>query len=208
MNEKRLQEELSTYLDGEHADPEAMAHLLHSDVSANRRYREMTDVSNRMRSLSPPDVSPGFVTRVMIQVDEAPDRRRASRLVPALSFAAAALLLVAGAVVALHVRNGEEASNWAQVDEESILSEIEMRLAGGTVLSETELEYAEATPNAADNEIDAWSVVFGSDEWLDTLLSASEADLESDSMFGTLDETETEIFRELLRQSIEEEWTT
>lgn len=101
MNDKRLMEELSAYLDGEADDPEALARMIQRDEAVARRYMELAKLSSHLKAaLREPDVPPAFATRVLARVREterlaAPALRWAwLRMAPAL--AAGIVLCLAG----------------------------------------------------------------------------------------------------------------
>ncbi|GMV99297.1 MAG: hypothetical protein AMXMBFR84_04360 [Candidatus Hydrogenedentota bacterium] len=71
MNDKKLQELLSAYLDGESDDAEAVRGMLEKHPEAFRRYREYTALSESLRALPRAEADAAFSTRVMAHVREA-----------------------------------------------------------------------------------------------------------------------------------------
>ena len=65
MNDDKITELLSAYLDGESGDPEAVERLIGGDPAVRRRFEVLQAQSRALRALPPPEVSPAFAARVL-----------------------------------------------------------------------------------------------------------------------------------------------
>ncbi|MBX7254714.1 MAG: hypothetical protein K1Y02_00035 [Candidatus Hydrogenedentes bacterium] len=70
MNNDFINEELSAYLDGESDDPASVGQVLRGDPEAAQRYAQFAALSEHLRSLPAPEVSPAFATRVLAHARE------------------------------------------------------------------------------------------------------------------------------------------
>lgn len=93
MRQEDINELLSAYLDGESEDPEAVDRLLEQDAGVRRRFEIMKSHSEALRALTPPDVAPGFATRVLGGVREERQKRH-HRWMPLVTPLAAVVAVV------------------------------------------------------------------------------------------------------------------
>lgn len=131
MKNEHVIDQLSAYLDGEAADPARIEAHLQDCLTCRKRYDELTRLSQYMRELAEPDVSPSFAARVVLRAKES--NARPAALWPRFMWSgavAAALLLVTAAWFS--VRTGTEAPDAPGViDAGSPLSELQRRIADG-----------------------------------------------------------------------------
>jgi hypothetical protein len=208
MNEKRLNEELSAYLDDESADAGRMARLLQSDGRAAQRYTELCTLSAHLKSLPAPEVHPAFATRVLAQARETRQVSawsRAWRVVPggALVLAVVCTLswfafhstpispstgLEAAIVLELRHNNAPLGPLAALFDEDRLLAS-NTRLGDGLHgLTEMYLTVSEESIDAAVESI----------EWLASTEAEGSESQEIDAMLGALDDTQIAVLKELL----------
>jgi len=215
MSDKEIWQELSAYLDGEAADSEGIARLLESHPEYARQFDALRRLSHQVKSLAPPEVHPGFLTRVMAEVAETRPAR-ASWLVrfgaPLATAGAAVIVVLVGAVVLRAVFAPE--------------APVELAGNGGAVTAEEALFEALEARAAAGGDIDAWAEAsffdfddatdvstedlitgLAAEDWFDELVLAWEADEDLDTIIGALNDYERATFNELL-QSYREEGMT
>jgi hypothetical protein len=208
MNEERLNEELSAYLDDESPDAGRIARLLQSDERAARRYTELSKLSAHLKSLPAPDVHPAFATRVLAQARETQQVRawpRAWRIVPvgALVLAATCTLSwVAFRSAPVAPATDQEAAvvlelrhNNAPLGPLATLFDEDMMLASNIRLNDGRHGSSELYLTVSDESIDT---AVESIEWLASAESAGSESQEIDAMLRTLDDTQIAVLKELL----------
>ncbi len=217
MNEKRLNEELSAYLDDESKDPRRIARLLQKDEAAARRYMELSKLSTHLQALPEPDVHPAFSTRVLAEVREAPRASKWPRVARRLSVGGAVLLLVAVA--------GWIATHRVPVSRDrdpEVAAVLELRhsnepLGPLATLFEDDLysKPAEAMPDdsalweeagTADYD-DSVDTVIESIDWLASAEPSGVDTQDVDAMIGSLDDTEIAVLKDLLVEYATEDST-
>jgi hypothetical protein len=208
MNEKRLNEELSAYLDDESSDAKRISRMLQSDERAAKRYSELTKLSACVKALPAPEVHPAFATRVLAQARETRQVRawpRAWKLAPG---GALAFLVVC----ALGWNAFRDAPQTATEDPE-VYAVLELRHTGHSLEpleSWFEEDLLSDSGGMMDDDLqDSSEIVLSvSDDSIDTavesivwLASAEPAGSDSqvvDVMLGAMDDTEIAVLRELL----------
>ena len=208
MNEKRLNEELSAYVDDESGHAEHIARLVQNDERAARRYTELCKLSAHLKSLPAPEVHPAFATRVLAQARETRQVRswpRAWRLVPG---GAAALAVVCAlswlafrdipaapstdpeVAAVLELRhNSDSLGPLASLFEEDLLS------GSGDMLADDALMSGDIDMAVSEESIDT---AVDSIVWLASAAPAGSDSQEIDTMLGTLDDTQIAVLKELL----------
>jgi len=208
MNEKRLNEELSAYVDDECEHAERIGRLVQTDERAARRYTELCKLSAHLKSLPAPEVHPAFATRVLAQARETRQARsgpRAWRLLPggalALGVVCAlswiALLYVPEApatdpevAAVLKLRhNSDSFGPLATLFEEDLLS------GPGDVAADDALMSGDIDMAVSEESIDT---AVDSIVWLASAAPVGSDSQEIDAMLGTLDDTQIAILKELL----------
>lgn len=204
MNEKRLNEELSAYLDGEAPSPEAIARLLQRDEEAARRYMELSKLSAHLKSLPEPEVHPAFATRVLAEAREtepAPHLAVWWKLAP-LGVATAVLAVV---IIVVADRNTSTPSY-----EPDVAVVLEVRQEGDAALGPfaglmdedllAKPENPTPTTEAAgeDSFDETLETAVASAMWLTPSENGEPAQQDIDSMIETLDDTEIGVLKELL----------
>ena len=90
-------ERISALIDGESATPAADADWVRADAARHQQYRQYQTLGNLLRGLSPPQVSDAFAADTVLLIT----MRRRYRPYAWMLAAAAAMLLVSGALIAL-----------------------------------------------------------------------------------------------------------
>ena len=204
MNDERLNEELSAYLDGEARDSAGVARLLQSDPKAARRYEELARLSSHLKSLSAPEVHPAFATRVLASAREQSLKGRTYRLhywLPAGVLAS--LALIAAAVVVL--REGPEPA-----EDPSVAAVLELRhgneaelgpfatLMDQDILAPPETPADEQGATQEASSVDSMEVALASMVWFASEDGERNEPQDLDSMLESLNEAEITVFKELL----------
>lgn len=217
MNDKRLNEELSAYLDGESRDVDSIARLLKSDPEVARRHQEYAILSSALKALPPPEVHPAFATRVLAQAREtrrAPGWLRPPRLAAGIGLTA----LVVGAGIwmslpatvsvapatpdpevaaVLELRHSDEPLGpFAALWNEDLLD------GSASFASDAALPTDEVGLATYDESMDS---VVESIVWLASAPATGSDSEELDAMLGELDEAEVTVLRELLVEYAMEE---
>jgi hypothetical protein len=215
MNDGHVLDELSAYIDGEAQDPARVARHLQFCEPCARRHIEILKLSANLRGMPRPEAQPEFVMRVIERISKepaAPARPNVLRVVFARPYLAAAALLVVVAAWSLTqwlevrpVSAPPAISPMATVPEEVLLNEFERRISQGDDLSDwagTEEEGAEAMVEDVPLEL-----------VLEFLADASADEEEPDGLdagdslsgiFETMDQEESEAFRQVLREYVDE----
>ncbi|MCL4691616.1 MAG: hypothetical protein KJ060_03795 [Candidatus Hydrogenedentes bacterium] len=210
MNDKRLNEELSAYLDDESKDKARIADLLKNDPEAVRKLSEYSALSKALKALPAPEVHPAFATRVLAQARET---RRASAWSRAPRLAGGVVLsaLIVGFCVwamlpgtvpstpqeqepevaaVLELRHSDEPLGpFASLMDEDLLDS-PVALTEGDIVPSDEAQLA---ADEASMESAVESIV-----WLASAAPAGSDSEELDAMLGDLDDTEITVLRELL----------
>jgi len=220
MKKDRITEALSAYIDGEARNAQSIARRVQQDPAYAKRYLELSRLSTQLKRLTPPDVPPAFLTRVMDEVDSAKPVRRT---LPAyvLPLAAAAVLLVVIAVgLALWpnvpdlkvARNGETQSaggmRLSPAEKAAARAELEAQiLAGNYEELAAEIEYLDGRDyfDAVDDDL---FFALAETEWFDSLVASFEAQEDMDALLETLTVDETSAFEKLLEAQAKEGWTS
>ncbi|MCC6486452.1 MAG: hypothetical protein IT364_03055 [Candidatus Hydrogenedentes bacterium] len=204
MNDRRLNEELSAYLDGEARDADGVARILKSDPQAARRYEELARLSSHLKSLPGPEVHPAFATRVLASAREQSLKGRTNRLrywLPASALAALTLAAVAAAVL----RGGPEPA----VDP-SVAAVLELRhgneaelgpfatLMDQDILAPLETSAAEPIAAPDSSAVDTMEMALASMVWFESEDTARNETQDVDSMLESLNDAEITVLRELL----------
>lgn len=217
MNEKRLNEELSAYLDDESKDPQRIARLLQKDEAAARRYMELSKLSAHLKALPEPDVHPAFATRVIAEVREARKVTKMPRVVRRLFVGAAVLLLVGvSAWMATHRlpvsrdRDPEVAAvlelrhSNKPLGPLATLFEEDLYSKPAEVVPDDSSLWGEAGTAAYDDSVDT---VIESIDWLASAEPSGADTQDVDAMIGSLDATQIAVLKELLVEYATEDST-
>lgn len=219
MNRRRIDEELSAYLDGEASDPEGVKRLLQKDKEAARFYVEMAKLSAHLRSLQPPEKNPAFASKVLrrIELDETEPRMRGLGLLwPALAGICACALAVLVGLTAMRDGGPSEVPRLAEVDTAAVMGELERRFAeapdaaGDSLLFDEEV--ASPVFGTGQDELGEGAlgvlVALSEAQWFGELAPGVGMEEDIDAMLGALTESETEALKELLVEYAEKGWTT
>ncbi len=202
MKKKEVGEELSAYLDNEANDPEAVARLLQRDAGAATRHMAMAKLSAHMRAMEAPEVDPAFTTRVVAQVREAQEARSARwrrMRAPMFAAAAAGLLVAMAGLYALTTREQELPTNqWAQVDPDAVMEVLEEKLAEDPEALEPSWAFEAASYPETGAPADPWVDALAGEDWFVAFADAYDSNEDLGTLLFSLDESETEVFRELL----------
>ena len=203
MNDDRLNEELSAYLDGEAHDAGEIARLLQHDANLARHYAELSSLSAHLKRLPAPEVHPAFATRVLAGAREssAPAYDHRLRYWVTAGVAAAVLLVVAVTVL----RDAPEPAY-----DPGVVAVLELRHGGvnelgpiGTLMDQDILTApALPEPEPADladaPSVDSMEVALASMVWLASEDEERNEQQDLDSMLGSLNEAEIAVLKELL----------
>ena len=209
MSDRRLDEELSAYLDGESPHPEQTARLLQKDAEAARRYMKLAKLSAHLKALKPPSADPAFVTRVLARVGELGKVARPGRMRFALpaTVGVAVLLLVGG--VLLYVQSSQwQPSPLDPYSEDDIMAEIAERLSQDPYAVADEVAGNMAGTDLAAATADEWIDMLASEEWFVSFSDAYDAAQDVDVLLGSLNEEEVAVFKDLLLEYAAGEWKT
>ena len=216
MKTKHVLDDLSAYMDGEASDPERIERHLQECPECAKRYAELCRLSGRLKDLPAPEAHPAFVTRVTAEVAEVAVTQRAPWLTR-LGVASAGLALVLALVVAGNVYlrakpatgpgTGFWAREFANADEETLIAEIEERIA----LEEEDFEdlmLACSTTPGYSNEVSGDELLEGlaDADWFDGFADVWEQEADLEAVLLAMDESETEAFKELLGEYATEDW--
>lgn len=208
MRRKRLHTELSAHLDGQAGDPRDIERRIQSDPGAAQRHVEYAKISARLKGLQPPEVSPAFATRVMASVMAAEETRRPARhwLWVAASAMTAALIL-AGIGIGLRAYSPEtappETSRWAAVEPDAVMELIASRIESDPAAIEqaasiyTVPSYSDVAAAPGDS-VEPWLEAFASEQWFEALEESVARRQDIDGLLESMDEEETQAFRQLL----------
>ncbi|MGI6461901.1 MAG: anti-sigma factor family protein [Candidatus Hydrogenedentales bacterium] len=201
MKNDPLSELLSSYLDGESRDPEAVERLLEKDPAVRRRYDVLRSQSQALRRLPMQEVAPEFSAGIVVRLREQqlkPHRGRSARAAPWTLVAAVALVLAA-VYQAIQTPPKSRVPSMAlpsMAKESQIWREV-----NPDVLDSILLERIASDPDALDALESVYSRIFPDAEDLyrsnDVPLSLHE-DLSLDIWIENLNPGEEAVFRELL----------
>ncbi len=215
-------DELSAYLDGECTDPGRVEQHLEVCPQCAQRYKQLIELSERLHSLPRREPRAGFAARVMARLDEL-ERPRATHhrlrwLVPAASAVAVAALafVISLGLTRMSRENGEQrgasrdnGTVAVSIPDESLLMDaLEQKLAqeNGTwgVESET-VDWAWAGQELED---DQWVEALSASSWFEPVADAYEETASVDTLIGQLTDDEEAAFREVLREYVEQDYST
>mgnify|MGYP005838656047 CR=1 FL=1 len=208
MTRKRRQETISAYLDGAVRNPGRVEQHLQENTEAAAYHAEMKKLSEQIRSLTPPVVSPAFTTRVMARVaQEDMERARPRWLWVGLPATAAALLVVVGAIMWVFLQTSPDSSGpsqFATLDPDALSDLIEFRIAQGEGLPwDEDIEFEEG--NASDDLLpDATYDAVVSSDLFNRMLAALDADTDLITALEYLDTEETNALRGFLVEYVME----
>ena len=196
MKNDPLSELLSSYLDGESKDPEAVERLLEKDPTVRRRYDVLRSQSQALRRLPMQEVAPEFSAGIVVRLREQqlkPHRGWIARAAPWTLVAAAVLVLAA---VYQAIQTPPESRVPSMAKESRIWREV-----SPDVLDSILLERIASDPDALDALESVYGRIFPDAEDLyrsnDVPLSLHE-DLPLDIWIENLNPGEQAVFRELL----------
>lgn len=210
MRERKWKEELSAYLDGEADDPAAVEERLRTDPQAAREFAQMRQISQALAKSRKPEVHPAFLTRVMACVSDEPVEQRPRRYLVGLPFAVAALLAIMTGVLLwnsvlrqdVEPRVAQEevegVRELAMLDPDLLTAEIQERIAAGS-----EIEFDDGVIYTLDEgqaEVFTDMPAPPDEEFWNELDRALLAEQDITVAVGSLQGTEEETFRELLRE--------
>jgi hypothetical protein len=212
MSKDHVIEELSAYIDGEAKDPQRIArHLQHCEACA-RRHMELLRLAAHVQALSPPEVRPEFLTRVMAHVAEqeyAPSSRRFAFGGWRFALACATLVIGGLAGLAYHGLNRTESPDAAQTlvaeskiydNEDVVVDRFEHLMDQGADLSYLE-ESATVYPDDGDPvPVDELFDVLADAAADDSYAEAGDGGDDIEDMLDSLDAQEAEALRDMLRQ--------
>ena len=189
MKTEHVIDALSAYLDGEAANPDAIAAHLRECPACARRLQELRAVSCATQALSAPETDPAFVTRVMAEVREQRPERRV-RLAAVWTGALATVLVVAAGLL-LHVSR-DTAGPRAVVP----------RVSQADLEAVEELLWAElARQIEADGE---QALLAAGAYWTDEAQQERAAFEEAAELLRSFDESEMEEFQRLMHNNASE----
>lgn len=211
MSTQHVEEELSAYLDGEAADPERIANHLRACTPCAQKYEALKNLSAQLRALSPPDVSPAFVARVMAHVREEPPQTR--RLWRRLAVPLALAATLAGVLIggAFYVRATPPAElpapgaitvARAASQDPITLVELESEWRAGENAGWCEEAYSLGA--APDPSLDEMVEGLANTDWFDGMASYWVMEEDVEALLCALDEEETDILEQLLQTYAEE----
>lgn len=207
MAERHLtNEELSAYIDGEARRAEAVAAHIAACAECRRRSEELARLSIRLKALTPPDVHPAFLTRVVATAAETRPlpRRDWAALLPWAS----AALVVALALGAWAVFRGDEeppapgvaqAPAWPgrEVDAEAMSEYLAARVAAyPQVLDDDVLPWSNGVE--PQDTTDAMLAELAQADWFNAFANEAAADQDTEELIATLTPSEAEVLKELL----------
>jgi len=211
MSTEHVVDDLSAYLDGEAAAPENIAVHLRNCPECAHKYGELKKLSEQLRTLPAPDVSPAFLTRVMAQAREKAPRKQRLWFRFAVPLALAAVLAVVLIGGVFYVRSTPPAELPPSViamdkptmpDDEIAIAELEAEWGVGEDAGLYEAEYSLGVE--PEPSVDEMVVGLANTEWFDVLASNWETEDDVDTMLYALDDEETAILEQLLRAYAEE----
>ena len=216
MSMEHVVDELSAYFDGEASAPESIASHLKSCPECAHRYGELKKLSEQLRTLRAPDVSPAFLTRVMAQIREkAPQEKwlRSRFAVPLALAAVLALVLIGGIFYVrstpppklpspvITVRQPTVPKDEITKDKiakgEIAKAEFETAWGRGEDAGLYEAEYSLGVE--PEPSLDEMVVGLANTDWFGVLASNWETEDDVDTMLRALDDEETAILEHLLR---------
>ena len=207
MDTKHVTDELSAYIDGEARDAARIdAHLAHCAECA-RRYEELSKLSEQIRALPVPEIRPEFVTRVMAGLREADAPRSwwmRLRAPLAVSCAAAIALLIAAAYLRGTVPPRPVAPSQARgpavSSEDTLASQLERRLATNPDALATVLLGEGGLEGDEEVSSDDLLAALPDSDWFRSLAGAVEEDEDWYALVETLNASELEILKGLIRE--------
>lgn len=202
-------DELSAHLDGEARDPGEVQRQLEESEALSTKYSELKEVGRRVRSLSTPELIPGFASRVIRAVEAPADRRRVAWRIPAglsaaVATAAVALLVVLGSGAPTEVQAPTVALSNTMPQEDALIAELERRLVN-VPAPEALLTAGVYEPmDPVEEDPDALLLALAPATWLEAF---GGDDSGSDYLVALdeLNDSERDIFRELLSEYTESE---
>lgn len=196
MNDDKITELLSAYLDGESGDPEAVERLIGGDPAVRRRFEVLQAQSRALRALPPPEVSPAFAARVLAGARQERFRPQRGWVALAAPWAVAAAVVLVLAAVYLAIQTppepgappmAREIREWREVDPDVLDALLLERIAADPdALEALDSAYAGVAPDAG--------VRYAADDPVQTVYE----DAQLDALIEALTPDEEAVFRELL----------
>ena len=199
MSKKTDWEALSAYLDGESDDPEGMARHLAQSAEAKAQLAALESLSQQVRSLPKPDVSPAFATRVIAHVAQSqrPAHGWFERHGLMLKAACVVLAVAMGVLVWPPDRLGDDVGQGGAGDD-ALWAALETQLAASEDSEQwvsSQLLFGDEVP---DEEAGYLAVDLANSDWFEELAVYWDGEQELGDLLVGLDEYEAEAFVELL----------
>lgn len=199
MSKKTDWEALSAYLDGESDDPEGMARHLAQSAEAKAQLAALESLSQQVRSLPKPDVSPAFATRVIAHVAQSqrPAHGWFERHGLMLKAACVVLAVAMGVLVWPPDRLGDDVGQGGAGDD-ALWAALETQLAASEDSEQwvsSQLLFGDEVP---DEEAGDLAVDLANSDWFEELAVYWDGEQELGDLLVGLDEYEAEAFVELL----------
>jgi hypothetical protein len=191
-------EQLSEFLDGEASHPEAIAEHLEACPECAERLEAMRHLAGQVKSLPAPEVRPEFVTRVVARVAGLHETARPwwTRFVLPMA-SMVALALVVGIAYYMNMITARPSPDMAQLPP-----------AGGADTGTAEvawvdmLQGSDALDADEDDTVPAEDLLAALSEhaWFDSFAGAWDEEEDLDALIDSLDEEETQTFKDLVRE--------
>lgn len=213
MKDKRISEELSAYIDGEAEDSETTRRRIQQDAAYAKRHMELCKLSSHLKTLSPPEVQPAFLARVMAQVQHSgpPVPHPLRRYAISVAGAAAVILIVVGFIVysqlpitpisgpAIVEQRGAPRESAGTSEATRALRQLQEGLAGGNYVEAADAAQYLASEDYFDVYSEDILPVLASTEWFQSVARSFEAQEDLDRLIETLNVKETSVLATLLK---------
>lgn len=203
--------ELSAYADGEARRPDHIARHLQQCAECARRHMELAKLSANVQALTPPQVSPALLTRVLAHARdiEPHSTRRAPRVARVLAGALAVVALAVGWFAFRPSMESAPSSSVATIfphdfDFEAATREIEWHIAHGDEPNLAEMYVLWSDPEAAEDDDDHVVQAVLSDRVLRPMADALDSNQDIMALAESLNPSEAATLRILLSQYVSE----